>query len=43
MKQVLGLDLGSRTCGIAISDVLGIAHGRENYRFTEGAYRQVLA
>ena len=43
MKKVLGLDLGSRTCGIAISDVLGIAHGRENYRFTEGAYRQVLA
>ena len=43
MKKVLGLDLGSRTCGIALSDVLGIAHGRENYRFTEGAYRQVLA
>lgn len=43
MKKVLGLDLGSRTCGIAISDVLGIAHGRENYRFIEGAYRQVLA
>ena len=43
MKKVLGLDLGSRTCGIAISDVLGIAHGRENYRFTDGAYRQVLA
>ena len=43
MKKVLGLDLGSRTCGIAISDVLGIAHSRENYRFTEGAYRQVLA
>lgn len=43
MKKVLGLDLGSRTCGIAISDVLGIAHGRENYRFTDCAYRQVLA
>ena len=43
MKKVLGLDLGSRTCGIAISDVLGIAHGRENYRFTESAYRQVLS
>ena len=28
MKKVLGLDLGSRTCGIAMSDILGmIAHG----------------
>ena len=27
MKKVLGLDLGSRTCGIAMSDILGmIAH-----------------
>lgn len=43
MKRVMGLDLGSRTCGIAVSDALGIAHGRENYRFLDGAYRQVLA
>ena len=43
MKRVMGLDLGSRTCGIAVSDALGIAHGRENYRFLDGAYKQVLA
>ena len=42
MERVLGLDLGSRTCGIAISDSLGIAHSRENFRFEEGAYRQCL-
>lgn len=42
-KKVLGLDLGSRSLGIAVSDVLGIAHGRENFRFPEGAYRQALA
>ena len=34
MKKVLGLDLGSRTCGIAMSDILGmIAHGVETFRF----------
>lgn len=43
MKKVIGLDLGTKTCGIAVSDVLGIAHGRENFRFVEGAYRQCLA
>lgn len=42
MERVLGLDLGSRTCGIAISDSLGIPHPRENFRFEEGAYRQCL-
>lgn len=41
-NKVMGLDLGTSTCGIAISDVLGIAHGRENYRFPEGAYRRLL-
>lgn len=41
--KVLGLDLGTKSCGIAISDVLGIAHGREEFRFVEGAYRQCLA
>lgn len=43
MKKVIALDLGTKTCGIAVSDVLGIAHGRENFRFVEGAYRQCLA
>ena len=42
MNKVLGLDLGTKTLGIAVSDVLGIAHGRENFRFQEGAYRQAL-
>ena len=33
MKKVLGLDLGSRTCGIAMSDILGmIAHRSEERR-----------
>lgn len=40
MEKILGLDLGSRTCGIAISDALGmIAHGVETYRFKEGHYK----
>jgi len=43
VKKVIALDLGTKTCGIAVSDVLGIAHGRENFRFVEGAYRQCLA
>jgi hypothetical protein len=33
VKRIIGLDLGTRTCGIAISDTLGIAHGYENFRF----------
>lgn len=40
--KAMGLDLGTRTCGIAISDVLGIAHGREEYRFPEGDYENCL-
>lgn len=41
MEKILGLDLGSRTCGIAISDELGLlAHGLENYRFPENAYKK---
>ncbi len=39
MNKILGLDLGSRTCGVAISDVLGmIAHGVETYRFKDDDY-----
>ena len=34
--RYLGLDLGNRTCGIAVSDSLGmIATGVETYRFKE--------
>jgi putative holliday junction resolvase len=43
VKKVMGLDLGTRSCGIAISDTLGIAHPKEEFRFLEGAYRQCLA
>lgn len=39
MEKIIGLDLGSRTCGIAISDALGmLAHGVENFRFGENQY-----
>lgn len=41
MERILGLDLGSRTCGIAISDELGLlAHGIETYHFSENAYKK---
>jgi RNase H-fold protein (predicted Holliday junction resolvase) len=43
VKKVVGLDLGTRSCGIAISDTLGIAHPREEFRFLEGAYKQCLS
>lgn len=40
----MGLDLGSRTIGIALSDTLGmIAHGLETYRFTPNHYRDALS
>ena len=41
--KVLGLDLGSRTLGIAISDALGIiATGVETYRFEDDKYDLAL-
>ena len=41
MEKILGLDLGSRTCGIAVSDTLGmLAHGVETYHFSENAYKK---
>lgn len=43
MNKVMGLDLGSRTIGIALSDVLGmIAHGLETYRFEPNHYNDAL-
>ena len=40
MNKVLGLDLGSRTCGIAMSDILGmLAHGVETFRFKDNDYK----
>ena len=41
MSKVLGLDLGTKTLGIAISDSLRIAaHGLENYNFEFGNYKR---
>lgn len=41
MEKIIGLDLGSKTCGIAMSDVLGmIAHGVETFRFKEEQYEK---
>ena len=41
MEKILGLDLGSRTCGIAMSDALGmIAHGVETFHFQENQYKK---
>ena len=43
MEKIIGLDLGSKTCGIAISDALGmIAHGIETYRFDNEDYDSVI-
>lgn len=39
--KILGLDLGTTTCGIAISDSLGIAaHNYENYTFEKGNFKK---
>lgn len=39
MNKIMGLDLGTVTCGIAMSDLLGmIATGLENYRFEPNDY-----
>lgn len=41
MKKILGLDLGSKTIGIAKTDSLGIAaHGLETFRFEEHNYKK---
>ena len=43
MKKVLGLDLGTTTLGIAISDSLGIgAHPVETFRFDAGQYKKAI-
>ena len=40
MAKALGLDLGTRTLGIAVSDSAGwYAYGVENFRFNEGKYK----
>jgi putative Holliday junction resolvase len=41
--RVLGLDLGSRTCGIALSDALKMtAQGLETYKYKENHYKHAL-
>lgn len=43
MKRILGLDLGSKTLGIAVSDPMRIiATGVENFRFPEKQYEEAL-
>lgn len=43
MNKVIGLDLGSRTCGVAVSDALGmIASPVETIRFAEDDYEAGL-
>ncbi len=44
MKRILGLDLGSRTCGVSVSDGMGmIARPVETLRFQDDDYDQCLA
>ena len=38
LNQVIGLDLGTKTLGIAKSDVLGFVHGVETFRFPANQY-----
>lgn len=38
MNKVIGLDLGTKTLGIAKSDVLGFVHGVETFRFPANQY-----
>ena len=38
MKKYLGLDLGTKTLGIAYNDVLGFVHGLETFRFDKNQY-----
>ena len=38
LNKVIGLDLGTTTCGIAYSDVFGFVHGIETFRFDRNQY-----
>lgn len=43
MEKIIGLDLGSRTCGVALSDALGmIATPVKTIRFEENDYDSAL-
>lgn len=38
VKKYLGLDLGTKTLGIAYNDSLGFVHGLETFRFDKNQY-----
>lgn len=40
MEKYIGLDLGTKSLGIAISDSLGIIHPHENFNFEVGNYKK---
>lgn len=40
MEKYIGLDLGTKTLGIAVCDSLGIVHPRENFLFEKGNYKK---
>lgn len=43
MFRKIGLDIGSKSCGIALSDPLGItAQGKENFKFEEHDWETLL-
>lgn len=43
MNKIMGLDLGSKTCGVALSDTLGmIASAVETIKFEEDNYQMCL-
>ena len=42
--KVLGLDLGEKTLGVAVSDIMGIiATGVETFRFPDSQYEDALS
>ena len=40
MERFVGLDLGTKSLGIATSDSLGIVHPRENFTFEKNHYKK---
>ena len=40
MEKYIGLDLGTKSLGIAVCDSLGIVHPRENFNFEKGNYKK---
>ncbi len=42
-EKAIGLDLGTSSLGIAVSDALGIVHPRKAFFFPSKAYRRAIA